>query len=114
MDEETKSPAVEKKEDIKPLKGIPVPLLRQSNGKPSASFTIMFFTFNVCLLWLLLSIVEGFAQIKIRQFDFSGVSLLLGLVFGLYFSRRLTDAKGEAIPVDEDKWIKSYYILEER
>jgi hypothetical protein len=26
----------------------------------------------------------------------------------------LTDAKGEAIPVDEDKWIKSYYILEER
>lgn len=87
----------EKQKEIQPLKGIPVPLLRQSDRKPSASFTVMFVTFNITMLWFLLSIFEGFGSVKIRPFDFSGASMLLGIVFSLYFSRRYTDQKGNIL-----------------
>lgn len=97
---------MEQKDIIKPLKGIPVPLFRQSDGKPSASFTVMFLASNVCLLWLLLSIVENIGPLKIRAFDFSGVTLFLSPIFGLYFSRRWTDSKGTTVQTIEDQVVK--------
>jgi len=85
--------------DKKKLTGIPVPMLRQSDGKPSASFTIMFLAFNACLLWLVLSIFEGFGTLKIRPFDASGATLFLSPIFGLYWSRKWTDSKGTVTDV---------------
>lgn len=90
------------KEELKPLKGLPVPLLRQSDGKPSASFTMAFLAFNACLLWLLLSIFEGIGPLKVRAFDASGATLFLTPILGLYFSRRYTDSKGNLIKTIEE------------
>ena len=89
------------KEELKPLKGFPVPLLRKSDGKPSASFTMAFLAFNVCLLWLLLSIFEGIGPLKVRAFDASGVTLFLTPILGLYFSRRFSDHKENAVEKKE-------------
>ena len=78
-----------------PLKGFPVPLLKQSNGKPSASFTMVFLAFNVCLLWLFLSIVEGIGPIKPRAFDAGQAMAFLSPLLALYFGRRFSDTKTE-------------------
>jgi len=101
--EDKKEQVKDLEKTLKPLKGIPVPLLRQSDGKPSASFTVMFLAFNVIMLWLTLSIFEGIGPLKIRAFDFSGATLLLSSVFGLYFGRRWTDSKGNTEEIKEEK-----------
>ncbi len=75
--------------------GIKFPLLKQSDGKPSVSFTMLIICFSIVMIWLLLSIFEGFGSVKIRQFDFPGVTLFLSSFFGLYFGRRWTDLKKE-------------------
>lgn len=80
----------DKKEETKNY-SIPVLFLRQSDGKPSASFTIMFLTFNAILIWLLLSIFEGIGQIKVRAFDAGQAMTLFTPLAALYFGRRYTD-----------------------
>jgi hypothetical protein len=75
---------------------IPVLLLRQSDGKPSASFTMVFLAFNVCLLWLFLSIVEGLGPVKVRSFDSGQAMAFLTPLLGLYFGRRFTDSKNSS------------------
>ena len=84
----------EKKEKIKEP-GIQVPLLKQSNGKPSASFTMVFLAFNAVLLWLTLSIVEGVGPVKVRAFDSGQAMAFLIPLLSLYFGRRFTDSKAE-------------------
>lgn len=84
----------EKKEKIKEP-GIQVPLLKQSNGKPSASFTMVFLAFNAVLLWLTLSIVEGIGPVKVRAFDSGQAMAFLVPLLSLYFGRRFTDSKAE-------------------
>lgn len=75
---------------------IKVPLLKQSDGRPSASFTMVFLAFNVCLLWLFLSIIEGAGPVKVRAFDSGQAMAFLAPLLGLYFGRRYTDPKSSA------------------
>lgn len=86
--------ASESKTSLKNI-GLPVILLKQSDGKPSVSFTMLIICFSIVMIWLLLSIFEGFGSVKIRQFDFPGVTLFLSSFFALYFGRRWTGLKKE-------------------
>lgn len=93
--EEQDSEKKDTKQPPKALKGIPVPLLRQSNGKPSASFTMAFLGFNTVLLWLFLSIVEGIGPVKVRAFDSGQAMAFLVPVLTLYFGNKFVqDKKG--------------------
>jgi hypothetical protein len=62
-------------------------LLKDSDGKPSVSFTMVFTTFCVCLLWLTVSIIN--IQ-HIRAFDVTTASGFLSPLLALYFGRRWT------------------------
>jgi hypothetical protein len=72
---------------------IKVPLLKQSDGKPSVSFTMAFVGFNVVLLWLLLSIFEFSGPVKVRAFSSSDAMAFLTPLLMQYFGRRWVDAK---------------------
>jgi hypothetical protein len=85
----------DKKQETKTY-AIPVPLLKQSDGKPSASFTMVFLTFNVSLLWFFLSIIEGIGPLKVRPFDAGQAMTFLTPLLGLYFGRRFTDLKSQS------------------
>jgi len=76
-------------------KGVMVPILRQSDGKPSASFTMVFLGFNVVLLWLFLSIIEGIGPVKVRAFDAGQAMTFFTPLLGLYFGRRFSDSKNQ-------------------
>lgn len=64
--------------------------LKDSEGKKSASFTMMYATFLVCLLWLLVSIVN---VPHIRPFDVASATGFLSPLLALYFSRKWTQTK---------------------
>lgn len=70
-----------------------VPLLKQSDGRPSASFTMMIVAFVVVTLWLLVSIVEEAFGLTIREFSGAEAMSYFTPIATLYFSRRWTDAK---------------------
>jgi hypothetical protein len=68
-----------------------VPLFKQSDGRPSASFTMMIIAFTVVTLWLLVSIVEEAFGIQIREFSGAEAMSYFTPIATLYFSRRWTD-----------------------
>jgi hypothetical protein len=68
-----------------------IPLLKQSDGKKSASFTMMIVAFTVVTLWLLISIVEVAFGIQIREFSGAEAMSYFTPIATLYFSRRWTD-----------------------
>ena len=70
-----------------------LPLLKQSDGKSSASFTMMIIGFIVITLWLIASIIEELWGLKIRAFDPTSAMAYFTPLLTLYFSRRWTDAK---------------------
>lgn len=74
-----------------------VPLLKQSDGRPSASFTMMVIAFTVVTLWLLISIVEEAFGLQIREFSGAEAMSYFTPIATLYFSRRWTD---RTAPVD--------------
>jgi hypothetical protein len=65
-----------------------VPLLKQSDGKKSASFTMMIVAFTVVTLWLLVSIVEVAFGIQIREFSGAEAMSYLTPICALYYGRR--------------------------
>lgn len=67
-------------------------LLKNSDGKKSASFTMMITGFIVVTLWLLVSIVQKIGNIQIRQFSSTEAMAYLSPLLLLYFGRRYTDA----------------------
>ena len=67
-----------------------VPLLKQSDNKPSASFTMMVIAFSVVTLWLLVSIVEEAFGLKIREFSGAEAMSYLTPICVLYYGRRHT------------------------
>lgn len=73
-----------------------VPLLKQSDGRPSASFTMMVIAFTVVTLWLFVSIVEEAFGIQIREFSGSEAMSYFTPIATLYFSRRWTDKNNAA------------------
>ena len=70
-----------------------VPLLKQSDGRPSASFTMMIIAFAVVTLWLLVSIVEEAFGLTIREFSGSEAMSYLTPICALYYGRRQTTDK---------------------
>lgn len=67
---------------------MPLPMLKNSDGQKSSSFTMMIVSFTVVTLWLLLSTVEGFGNIKIRAFSGSDAMAYLTPILALYWGRR--------------------------
>lgn len=67
--------------------------MKNTEDKPSVSLTMMFITFVVSILWLLLSIFAKIGHLEIRSFDGVQVSSLLGPLIALYFGRRYSDNK---------------------
>ena len=65
-----------------------VPLLKQSDGKKSASFTMMVIAFTVVTLWLFVSIVEVAFGVHIREFSGAEAMSYLTPICALYFGRR--------------------------
>lgn len=73
-----------------------LPLLEQSNGQKSVSFTMMIIGFFVITFWLFLSIVEEIAGIQIREFDGAEAMAYFTPLAALYFGRRWTvDIQGK-------------------
>lgn len=70
-----------------------IPMFKQSDGKKSASFTMMIIAFAVVTLWLLVSIVEEAFGLTIREFSGAEAMSYFTPIATLYFSRRWTDAK---------------------
>jgi len=70
-----------------------IPLMKQSDGKNSASFTMMAIGFGVITLWLVLSIFEELWGLKVRVFDPASAMAYLSPLMVLYFGRRYTDSK---------------------
>jgi len=70
-----------------------IPLLKQSDGRPSASFTMMIISFVVITLWLIASIFEELWGIKIRPFDAASATAYFSPLMLLYFGRRWSDSK---------------------
>jgi hypothetical protein len=68
-----------------------MPLLKQSDGRPSASFTMMIISFAVVTLWLTVSIVEQAWGLQIREFSAAEAMSYFTPIATLYFSRRWTD-----------------------
>jgi hypothetical protein len=68
-------------------------LLKNSEGKPSLSFTMVYTSFLACLLWFILSI---FKIQHIKDFDVTTASGFLSPMMALYFSRRWTDSRSSA------------------
>ena len=65
-------------------------LLKNSEGKPSLSFTMVYTSFLACLVWFLLSI---FKIEHVKDFDVTTASGFLSPMMALYFSRRWTDSR---------------------
>lgn len=76
-----------------------LPLFKQSDGRPSASFTMMIIAFAVVTLWLLVSIVEEAFGLTIREFSGAEAMSYFTPIATLYFSRRWTDAKNSPTTV---------------
>jgi hypothetical protein len=64
------------------------PLLKDSDGKPSASFTMVVIAFSIVTLWMFLSITEKVGNFSIRPFAASDAMSYLSPLLLLYFGRR--------------------------
>ena len=65
-----------------------LPLLKDSNGKESISYTMMVSGFIVITLWLIVSMFESIAGISIREFDAGQAMAYLSPIMALYFGRK--------------------------
>lgn len=77
-------------------------LLKNSDGKPSGSFTMAIIGFSVVTLWLLLSIFSKIGNIDIRAFDAGQATAYLSPLLTLYFGRRYTDGKASKPDTDSN------------
>jgi len=65
-------------------------LFKNSDGKPSLSFTMVYTSFFVALLWFALSIVN---TPHIKSFDVATASGFISPLLALYFGRKWSDSK---------------------
>ena len=65
-------------------------LLKNSDGKPSLSFTMVYMVFFISLLWYTLSMFE---IPHVKPFDMTTVTGFLTPLIALYFGRRWTDSR---------------------
>lgn len=62
--------------------------LKNAQGKPSSSFTMMFIAFGVVTLWLFLSIAEHLGPLHIRAFSGAEAMAYLTPILALYWGRK--------------------------
>lgn len=67
-------------------RGVAIPLIRNTDGNPSVSLTMMIISFVFCLVGLLQKLNSTDLDI-----DMSQALVLLTITSGLYFSRRVTE-----------------------
>lgn len=72
-------------------------LLKNSDGKPSLSFTMVYTAFFVSLIWFTLSIFE---IPHVKSFDMGTVTGFLTPLMALYFGRRWSDSRSSASEED--------------
>ena len=65
--------------------------MKNSEGKPSASFTMMFLSFGVVTLWLFVSIFQSLGPVHIRPFVASDAMAYLTPILALYWGRKQQD-----------------------
>jgi hypothetical protein len=65
--------------------------LKNAEGKPSSSFTMMFMSFGVVTLWLFFSIFQNLGPIHIRPFVASDAMAYLTPILALYWGRKQQD-----------------------
>lgn len=65
-----------------------IPMLTDSAGSKSASFTMLIISFTAITLWFLLSIFGKLGHIDIRPFDGTTAMLYFVPIAGLYFGRK--------------------------
>lgn len=63
-------------------------MLKNSDGKKSATFTMMIVAFAIISLWLLVSIVAKIGHLEIRPFSSSEAMAYFVPIAALYFGRR--------------------------
>jgi len=63
-------------------------LLKDTDGKKSISFTMVFAGFGAVTLWLVVSIAEELLGIKIREFSGTEALAYLAPIFSIYFGRK--------------------------
>lgn len=68
-------------------------LLKNSDGKPSLSFTMVYTSFVVSLVWFGLAV---FKIPHVKDFDVTTVSGFLTPLMALYFGRRWNDSRSSA------------------
>jgi len=71
-----------------------IPMLKNSSGKESASFSFSFISFNAILLWLLLYIFSGIGHYTVPEFSGVESMAFLSPIFALYFvSKKKSDTE---------------------
>jgi len=65
--------------------------LKNAEGKPSSSFTMMFMSFGVVTLWLFASIFQNLGPVHIRPFVASDAMAYLTPILALYWGRKQQD-----------------------
>jgi hypothetical protein len=74
-----------------------LPMFKGSDGKPSASFTMMSIGFFVVTLWLVLSVFEKLGPLSIRPFSGAEAAAYFVPLLSLYFGRKFTDKNGNVV-----------------
>lgn len=73
-------------------------MLKNSDGKPSSSFTMMIIGFVVVTLWLVVSITTKISHFEIRPFDGTAAMSYLSPLLALYGVRRSQAGNPAATP----------------
>lgn len=64
------------------------PKLKDSDGRPSVSFTMLAVTFFIMNVWLILYITQGFTGVEVPRFEMGEVMKYFSPILVLYFFRR--------------------------
>lgn len=77
--------------------------LKNSDGKPSVSLTMVVISFNVVILWLVAWIFGSALGVAVPEFDVASATGLLMPILGLYFGRRWNSSPSSSTYNNEDK-----------
>ena len=75
--------------------------IKNTEGKPSASLTLVMVAFTVVMAWMVVSIFVNPFGIQTVPFNASDAMIVLTPLLGLYFGRRHTEKNSLVAPVVE-------------
>ena len=86
--------------------------IKNTDGKPSASLTLIMITFTVIIAWMVISIFVNPFGIQTVPFNASDAMIVLTPLLGLYFGRRHTEKNSLGL-LSKDKKTKSTVVESE-